>query len=409
MVSTDRVAEVIAYAREHGEQAALDEYSITAATLLRYRFLDKSPPKNTTGGVRILREAEGPNLNIVAESHEIRTLEQLLAYCRVDLGAWTVTRHIVNMWGGPDNPNFQVKAWLTLRGGVDPKEELADLIADAKQYAPKYPRLHAKARPKSGNMLELALFDHHFGQLSWGKETRGGNYDVKIAARLAIDAVDYLLTRASEVGIDKIVVPIGNDFFNVNSAANTTVAGTPQSEDVRWKKTYVLGRRLWVKIIERCLLLAPVEIKCVLGNHDGERSFYLTDALNCWFHKAPEVAVDNNPAERKYLEWGRCFIGWTHGNEEKKGTLVNIMATERPLEWSRTTYREWHKGHLHAAKAEAFQILDEDRGVRERVLPSLVAIDDWHAKKGYSALRESVAMVWNKDRGLTDEFYYHPE
>ena len=29
----------------------------------------------------------------------------------------------------------------------------------------------------------------------------------------------------------------------------------------------------------------------------------------CWFHNAAEVAVDNGPAERKYLEWGKCFIG----------------------------------------------------------------------------------------------------
>jgi hypothetical protein len=85
------------------------------------------------------------------------------------------------------------------------------------------------------------------------------------------------------------------------------------------------------------------------------------------------------------------------------------MATERPLDWSQTRFREWHKGHLHAAKAHAFQILDEERGVREWILPSLVAIDDWHAGKGYSALRESIGMVWNKSRGKTAMYMYHPE
>ena len=80
------------------------------------------------------------------------------------------------------------------------------------------------------------------------------------------------------------------------------------------------------------------------------------------------------------------------------------MATEKPLEWSRTIYREWHKGHRHAAK-----ILDEERGVRERVMPSLVAISDWEAKKGYFSLRESIGNIWNKSKGNIFSIMYHPD
>ena len=149
-------------------------------------------------------------------------------------------------------------------------------------------------------------------------------------------------------------------------------------------------------------------VKVIPGNHDEERVFYLGVALECWFHNADMVTIDNSPPLRKYFEWGKCLIGFTHGDREAKGTLINIMATEQPLPWSRTKYREWHKGHLHRAKAQAFQILDEERGVREWILPSLMAIDDWHAGKGYSALRESVGMIWNKEKGKTDIFMYHP-
>jgi len=412
VASKERLQTVVNYALQNGEARACEVFDITDSTLARYKRDYQGAYSKTIedNGPRIMQTAEGPNLNIVVQSYDIRTLEQLLAHCKVDLSIWRVTKHVVNMWGGELNPNFQVKAWLTRKDtGPDEREEIRKLAEDAKQYAPKYPKkLPYAKRAESGNLYEISLFDHHFGQLSWGKETRGQNYDVQIARKLALSSIDYFLSRAKEIKVDRILLPIGNDFFNVNNALDTTVAGIHQSEDDRWQKTFVRGRQLWVEIIERCLAIAPITVEIIPGNHDRERVFYLGDALECWFSKCDHVEVDNAPTMRKYFEWGKCFIGFTHGNKEVKGSLINIMATEMPAEWARTKYREWHKGHLHAANAKAFQVLDEERGVREWILPGLVAIDDWHSGKGYSALRESIAMLWNRDQGKTDMFMYHP-
>jgi hypothetical protein len=389
------------FKKETGSKATLDAFKRN----VRKAFYHG---KVAVDGVRVMQESVGPNLNIVTESHSIRTLEQLLAYCKVDLGMWNVDKHVVNMWGSSSNSNFQVKAWLSRKEELTDEEEINTLIMDAKKYAPKYPKIHKSRRNAGENVLEISLFDHHYGQLSWGPETMSASYDAKIAGKLAHKAVDYILSRADEVKVDRILLPIGNDFFNVNSMENTTVHGTRQSEDDRWKKTFVGGRRLWVSVIEKCMVMAPVDVVIVPGNHDEERSFYLGDSLECWFENSSDVTVDNSPSMRKYYRWGDCLIGFTHGDKEVKGTLVNIMATEKPIEWSQTKYREWHKGHLHAARASAFQVLDEERGVREWVLPSLVAIDDYHAGKGYSAMRESLGMIWNKEMGKTDMFMFHP-
>lgn len=358
---------------------------------------------------QIMTEAEGPNLNIVSKSTDIRTLEQLLAYTRVDLSVWEVQKHTVNMWGSEANPNFQVKAWLKKRDDyISVQDDIEALKEDAKKYAPKYPKIKYP-KHETGNLLEISLFDHHFGQLSWGDETGGANYDVKIAQKLAHDAIDYIIANSPQP--DRILLPIGNDFFNVNSMLNATVAGTPQSEDDRWKKTYKKGRELWVGIIEKLMTIAPVDVLSIPGNHDEERVYYLTDALECWFHNTDSVNVDNSPTMRKYYPWGDCLIGFTHGDKEaevKKGALIYLMSTEVPMLWSRAKYKEWHKGHLHAAKETAFQILDEVRGVREWIMPSLVAVDDWHSGKGYSALRETIACNWNKRNGKNHMIMYHP-
>lgn len=393
-----------AFRKATGSSSSYNNFKRT----VRRRYYDEGA--EDTGEVRIMEEAEGPNKTIVTESHDIRTLEELLAYCKVDLSLWKVKKHVVNMWGSSTNSNFQVKAWLERRDAseVDPREEIDIMLADAKGHMPAYKKLHAVPRT-TGNLLEISLFDHHFGQLSWGDETRGSHYDAKIATELAHGAVDYMISRSVEAGgVDRILITIGNDFFNVNGASQATFAGTPQSEDGRWQKTFTTGRRLWIELIEKCHQIAPVDVFVVPGNHDFERIFYLGDAIDCWFNKSDEIRIDNSPVTRKYYEWGQNLIGFTHGNQEPSGSLVNIMSTEMPMAWSRTKYREWHKGHFHHAKATAFQILDETRGIREWILPSLVAVDDYHAGKGYASLRESIGMIWNKEMGKTDMFMYHP-
>lgn len=359
---------------------------------------------------KISQEASGPNLNIVSTSAEIRTLEQLIQYCQIDLDKWKVTKHVVNSWGSESNENFQVKAWLTEKDPEkDPYQLVKEIIKTAKDYAPNYKPIQYKQLPEEGNLLEISLYDQHFGQLSWRDETGYSNYDLKISEILAEDAIDNLLSKASHLCINKILVVIGNDFFNVNNSESTTYAGTFQSEDDRWQKTFAKGWKLWVKLLEKMMQVAPVDVLVITGNHDKERTFYLGETLYAWFNNCQDVNINNSPKNRKYYQWGKNLLGFTHGDKEVKGALINLMATEEPIKWSQSIYREWHKGHLHHAKATAFQILDEHNGIREWILPSLVATDDWHAGKGYSALRESIAMVWNKELGKTDMFFYHPK
>lgn len=73
---------------------------------------------------KIERNERTNTLELLATSRQIRTLEDLLEACRVDLDIWRVDHHIVNAWGvtmrGPDGDpvdamNFQVKAWMVRR------------------------------------------------------------------------------------------------------------------------------------------------------------------------------------------------------------------------------------------------------------------------------------------------------
>jgi hypothetical protein len=358
-------------------------------------------------------ETSEDSRTITARSADITTLEQLLAYSEVDSEVWEVDRHTINSWEvttaeGQTYTNYQVKAWLRRKQGESLQDILAAFREDAAAHAPKYPAVKRR-KPESGNLLEVSVPDLHFGLLAWGRETGGADYDIKIAEELFLDAVQTLVLSAQPYGFDRILLPIGNDFFHVNGADNATAAGTPQDTDSRWQKSFTAGRRIVVAAVDRLRELAPVEVLIVPGNHDPERIYYMGEALYCWYNQCPEVTVDNSPQRRKYHRHGRCLVGFAHGDRMRIEQLPLLMAQEVPELWAATEYREVHIGHLHHSQVHGFQQETEHAGVRVVMIPSLAAPSAWMANSGYHALREACGFVWNEQRGRVATLHYHPE
>tara|TARA_R100000655_G_scaffold109599_2_gene164581 strand:+ start:118 stop:1266 length:1149 start_codon:yes stop_codon:yes gene_type:complete len=346
------------------------------------------------------------------KNYRIKSLDDLIAHCDIDLDLWEIDRYIVNKWEVGSNvdgqvvtePLFQVKAWLK-RKKFDTELFREGLVTDLKKYS-KYSKLE---RPNTLGkcMLEINIFDLHFGKLCWGEET-GENYDTKIAEKRFLKAIETLLKRAEGFDIEKIVFPIGNDFFNSDNLRNTTTAGTFQDEDLRWQKTYRKGRELIVKAIDRLCQVADVDVVVVQGNHDFERSFYLGDALECWYDKDENVNVDNNANPRKYVHYGQCLVGFTHGNNEKVANLPMIVAQEKSDIWSKTKYREVHLGHLHHKREIKWISTQEYNGVVVRYMRSLSGTDAWHNQKGYKgSVQSAEAFIWEKNEGLIAQLSFN--
>lgn len=346
------------------------------------------------------------------KNYRIKTLDDLIEQCDIDLDTWEVDRYIVNKWEVGSNvdgqiitePLFQVKAWLK-RTKFDVELFREGLVADLKKYT-KHSKLE-RPNPLGSCMLEINIFDLHFGKLCWGEET-GEDYDIKIAEKRFLRAIETLLKRAEGFDIEKIVFPIGNDFFNSDNLRNTTTAGTFQDEDLRWQKTYRKGRELIVKAIDRLCQVANVEVVVVQGNHDFERSFYLGDALECWYDKDENVNVDNNANPRKYIHYGQCLVGFTHGNNEKVANLPMIVAQERSEIWAKTKYREVHLGHLHHKREIKWISTQEYNGVVVRYMRSLSGTDAWHNQKGYKgSVQSAEAFIWEKNEGLIGQLSFN--
>ena len=350
-------------------------------------------------------------------SDHVRTLDQLLAATQVNQEEWKTKDVLLNKWDvtswkkgyAETKQNFQVKARLERNNEFIRERIVGELFQKMiKDYTPPVYYNPQPQVEREDNLLEISIFDLHIGKLAWGGETFE-NYDVKIARKRFLGSIEKLLQNASGFNYERILFPVGNDFFNSDTMENTTTKGTPQDEDLRWQKTFDVGTRLLVDGINMLKQSGvPVDVVVVPGNHDFERSYYMGSYLSAWFKDDPTVCINNHASPRKYYIYGNTMLGLTHGSEEKEASLPMLMATDVDSKphWTSTKFHEWHLGHIHRKRTVKYEInksreLNEDLGVTIRYLSSLTGTEEWHHKKGYvGSTKAADGFVWNKEFGL---------
>jgi hypothetical protein len=369
-------------------------------------------------------EYKGDQLAIELGATRIKTLEELVERCQVDLDKWEVVSFKVKKWDAYAaqkatsvclenrrgqkyigwergetkiivEPLWAVSATFKKKlAQIAVRDELEAMKAEFKQFAPVYEPILRPAG-NSGNMLEVNICDHHLGKLGWHEETGYSDYDLKIAEKLFDDAVDSTIARTTCYAPEKIVFVVGNDLLNFDNFEATTTKGTPVACDSRFPKVYRTTRILITRSVEKLRRIAPVRVVMVPGNHDRLANFTLGDALEVQFARCPDVEIDNQPRTDKYYQHGKCMLMWLHGNTGKLEDYPLFMATQQPKMWGETIYREAHTGDKHQRK------LIELHGVAVRILPTLCAPDDWHATQKFTGnIRMAEAYVWNADTGL---------
>ena len=371
----------------------------------------KTTKQNTE---EVTQDKKGNTNTVTSKSVRIKTLEDLIKHCCIDLEEWEIERHIVNKWevGAKNNKNdlivaplYQVKAWLKRKTDyIAMRNVRNEIIADIRKASRNIPKIiHHKA--KDSRLLEISVADAHLGKLCWGAET-GDDYDLSIAAAEYRKAVQSLVSSASP-GVDRILYVVGNDFYHYDTINNETTAGTLQDTDTRWQKMFRAGRMAIQDTAIMLSSIAPVDIVCVQGNHDWERVFYLGEVMEAVFSNNKNINVDCTVKPRKYYQYHSNLIGFTHGDKEKITDLPLIMASEQPALWAATKFREIHCGHIHKKKDIKWVDIDEHRGVRVRYLPSISGIDSWHNTKGYLNQRSAEAIEWTRKDGIAATYSHN--
>lgn len=340
-----------------------------------------------------------------------RTLEEMIAACQIDLNEWTVERWRAGQWEqGAKNADGELISqvlWTVEvrlkrnRPLIDARKELDALREAAKALGPARPAVQS-SRTFSNNehALEVNIPDLHLGKLAWEPETRGANYDLKVAATLYKQALAALIQRTSAFAFSQIILPVGNDLLHSDTKAGMTYRGTPLDSDSRFYKMFSTARELTTYAIEALRQIAPVQVVMVSGNHDTMSVWHLGDSLSTLYGNTDDVTIDNRPTLRKYVGFGKVALMFTHG--DKKIDYPLLFATEQPKLFGNAKFREVRLGHLHQTR------LVEKHGVRVRISPALCSADAWHSEHGYVGnVRGAEAYVWHKTSGLVAVFHYN--
>lgn len=338
---------------------------------------------------------------IVIKEDELKNPSSLLKAHGFDVKEWELVSARNNVWNVYSKQDG-IQELYSSKIVVKPRTDIS--LEEIKEFYNDLLNTYSsptvkKYENKNGLLFELPLVDLHLGKFSTSDIVKD-EYNTQIARDCFNKVIDTCISRLRGTNIEKIIFPIGNDFFHFDTVGTTTTGGTPQDTDMKHQTLFKSGVLLLIDGITKLSneLKAPIEVFCVQGNHDFMTSYHAVMSLWCYFHNNENVIVDLSTSPRKYIEFGNCLIGYSHGEKEKK-RIEKIMQVEAAESWGRTKFREFHLGHLHSEQ------VTEDGGIIIRNLSSVTGTDAWHHNSGYvGAIRKCTCFLWDKDNGLDSTF-----
>lgn len=251
-----------------------------------------------------------------------------------------------------------VQAWIKQTATeLDPEAFITAVRETVEPY-----EYQPEPHPDSSDMLEIPLFDMHWG----------------------IAFMDYyqellneVLTIIRSYNRKKIVVVFGQDFFHNDSIINNQTTKGTVIEKVDMIRAVKEGQQFIYAIIDAAIEHADeVSVIYSAGNHDKSISWMFMQVLLERY--GPDI-VDDSLLERKVLTYGLNSIMLTHG-DSKRATVKNlahIFPIAFPSEFAQASIREIHAGHLHdESDSDVF-------GVMVRRLSSGGKTDAWTDREDF--------------------------
>lgn len=264
-----------------------------------------------------------------------------------------------------------VQAWIKQKANdFDPEEFLAAIKGEVEPYV-----YEPKHNASADRMLEISLFDMHWGISNF--EYYGPFLD---------DILEIIHSRHW----DRIVIPVGQDFFHNDSIVSPVTTKGTVVEKVDMTTAVKEGRRFITTIIDTALVNAnDVQVFYSPGNHDRSISWMFMQVLLERY--GPEI-VDDSMVYRKVFTYGKNSIMVTHGDSKRATAknLASIFAVSFPEEFAQATTREVHAGHLHhEGEGDNF-------GVLTRRLSTGTDVDDWSDRQDFvGAHRRFMIFEWD--------------
>ena len=306
---------------------------------------------------------------------------------------------IAGVW----HKNKEISVYEKFHQNVDfnPFEEVVEALKEYKE--PTIARKHSYEE----RVAVVNLFDAHIDKLSLLSETEEQSditRNIKYFLTSLYKIADILRLKSPE----RIIFPIGNDFWQTNDSNLTTKKGTDQKHQVshNHKESFKLGIQVLKNAIQLLRNIAPVTIVPVKGNHDEDRVFYLTQLLSILYEDAQDVFIVDNTRQRNYVRYGDWLFGFAHGDKEKRKPqeLPSLMSVERREDWAEIKQGLFFLGDIHHEKQYNALQTNDFRGCQVRFLRALSANDSWHYDQGYIGIPKTAYLFVFEKYGNQEEF-----
>jgi hypothetical protein len=284
--------------------------------------------------------------------------------------------------------------WIKLER--DPLREKALLAEAAKAFSEKIPRDVPRAPPKRTERDLLNCYvvtDFHLGALAWGEETRGADWDVKIAEELLVKWFRVAIANSPAAAVG-IFAQLG-DFLHWDGLD----AVTPEHKnlldaDTRFSKLVRVAIRVTRRVVG--MLLAKherVHIIMAEGNHDPASSVWMREWFSSLYEKEPRVTVDASPDPYYCYEHGLTSLFFHHGHRRKPTNVSDVFVAKFRDVFGRTKHSYAHMGHLHNVdlRENNLMIVEQHR--------TLAAPDAYASRGGWMSGRDAQVVSYHKQFG----------
>jgi hypothetical protein len=324
-------------------------------------------------------------------------------------------------WLKADGASIFIKNDKGIMTYMDMRDEL---VEEMKKYAPKYPVI--KRTKGTGHVLVVDPADVHFNKLALKEET-GEEYNLDIATKRFQEGIDSLISKVSAFDVQSIVLVLGNDVLNSDTVTSTTTAGTPQDDDTQWWRAFQVAKQCYIKAIEKLLTLGDVKLVHCPSNHDVMTGYFLSDAVSSWFAHNKNVTADVSIQHRKYLQFGKNMIGFTHGDGARNEDLPNHMMTETngiPFDFGYWYVHHGHhkdkkikrqgqkmeqveKGKLRVTEIQTGLKITPRNTIHVEMITPVTTSDRWHYNNGYYGIQGMEAFLHHPVEGQVARITHH--
>lgn len=337
---------------------------------------------------------------------EIKTLDELVQKCNIDLTKWQITRWVQNFW----NNKYQVKAFLA------PKEEKnkfqENFVEFLKTYVPTTPVAPSiELDPKVLDEVFIGQRDTPFKipkgclviskqDLHFNKHDIYGKNDIHSRFRSYEEAIERIIHKALlSYNVQRIVYLIGSDEFNSEWTGMTT-KGTPQQNMIGYHEGFAAICDHEVTVIKR-LAAAGREVSVIYmpGNHDEYVGWHMVTWLATFFKDASNIKWDVSTSYRKYVKYNNTAMMFNHGDVVKPQKLASLFPQEFKDHWSSCEYQYIFTGDKHHELA-----LEMDGIIFYQLTQGSSAKSLWDDKNGYISRGFLTAFVISENWGLADTY-----